>query len=713
MPFPFHYAVRVDRNLDEALVYGAMQSEIPKGALVRVPLGHTRGYGIVLGRAMPDPSLHLREIEAVLDHPPLRQDLLTFIDKMADYTLTRRGMIVRTLLSGLKTEHRPKLDHLARGDAEPKRMTPERRKVIDACSHAGPMTKAQLVSSCGVGRGVVEGLVRQGALKRVAAPDREELSIGTSVLDIRLNAHQSAAFETINSRLKAGFSTTLLHGVTGSGKTEVYFALIAEVLRAGAQALLMLPEIALTRRIQERFAQRFGVQALIWHSAVSGPKRAFIMREVLSGKPLVVLGARSALFLPFSSLGLVIVDEEHDGAYKSETQVIHHARDMAILRASCEKVPVLLGSATPALETWRNVMIGRYEKLVLPERHNRQAMPDIRLIDLTQDAPPPGRYLSSALTSASENHLANGDQVLLFVNRRGYAPLTLCRACGHRFACPSCSAWLVEHRLGGRDLRCHHCGHKKRRPKLCPSCEKDALIAYGPGIERLAEEAAGLFPSARLLSLSSDLSDTAVQRGLRAIESGDVSLIVGTQMIAKGHDFSRIKLVGIVDADMSMARPDLRSFEHGFQLLNQVMGRAGRTGKPGVGLVQTHMPSHPMMQALAKGDQETFYQRELDERERLGWPPATRLCAVIVSARAKQPPFETALHLARLLDGPLTILGPVEAPLFRLKNHYRYRLLLRSERRFDLPSFVRGRLADFTPTGGVSIRIDMDPFRLL
>ncbi|HSM18976.1 MAG TPA: primosomal protein N', partial [Hyphomicrobiales bacterium] len=483
-----------------------------------------------------------------------------------------------------------------------------------------------------------------------------------------LTEAQARAAQGLRAAVKArAFSVTLIDGVTGSGKTEVYFEAVAEALRQGKQALVLLPEIALTAQFLGRFEARFGVEPAQWHSQLTSSQRETAWRAVHRGEARLVLGARSALFLPFPELGLVVVDEEHDPAYKQEDRVTYNARDMAVVRGHLGGFPVVLSSATPSIETRVNADQGRYARVVLPARYGARAMPEIAVIDLKAEPPEKGRFLSPALIAAAKQAVADGGQALFFLNRRGYAPLTLCRACGHRFMCPDCSAWLVEHRFRGR-LACHHCGFTVAAPKACPSCGTvDSLVACGPGVERVAEEARELFPEARLTILSSDLiSGVADMRQRFAdIAAGNYDIIVGTQLIAKGHHFPLLTLVGVIDGDLGLGQGDMRAAERTYQLLHQVVGRAGRGETPGRGMIQTYLPEHPVMQALASGEEEAFYKAEIAARERYSLPPFGRLAALIVSGRDKERVTAFARRLARLAPtaAGVAVLGPAEAPL--------------------------------------------------
>jgi primosomal protein N' (replication factor Y) len=449
-----------------------------------------------------------------------------------------------------------------------------------------------------------------------------------------LSPAQREAANDLIARFAAG-GVVLVDGVTGAGKTEVYFEAVAAALRAGRQALVLLPEIALTAQWLRRFEQRFGAPPAQWHSDLTAAERRHAWRAVAAGEVRIVVGARSALFLPYSELGLIVVDEEHDQAYKQEDGVAYQARDMAVLRGHLGHIPVVLVSATPALETLHNVSSGRYGTVLLPDRHAGATLPKVSVIDLRRDKPARQRWLSPGLVGALEQTLAAGEQALLFLNRRGYAPLTLCRACGHRLNCPNCSAWLVEHRLAGR-LQCHHCGYQARVPEICPNCRASAsFAACGPGVERLAEEARGLFPAARIAMLTSDTlgGPRSAAQMIDRIARHEIDLLIGTQVVAKGHHFPMLTLVGIVDADLGLSGGELRAAERTYQLLHQVSGRAGRALRAGQVLLQTYDPGHPVIQALLANDRDGLITHEMAERQMAGMPPFGRLAALILSSR--------------------------------------------------------------------------------
>jgi primosomal protein N' (replication factor Y) (superfamily II helicase) len=528
------------------------------------------------------------------------------------------------------------------------------------------------------------------------------------------SAQRQAATALHAAVANGGYGVTLLDGVTGSGKTQVYFEAVGEIIRRGRQALVLVPEIALTTQFLDRFAERFGVRPAEWHSQLSQRLRARTWSAVAAGEVSVIVGARSALFLPYNDLGLIVVDEEHDPAYKQEEGARYHARDMAVVRARGAGIPIVLVSATPSVETEVNARSGRYARVHLPERFGNQHLPAIEAIDLRAEGPPRGRFIAPRLAEAVRTSLERGEQALLFLNRRGYAPLTLCRQCGFRLACPNCDAWLVDHRFRRR-LVCHHCGFSMPPPAQCPQCQAtDSFVAVGPGVERLEQEAAELFPASRILVLSSDLVESVerLREELDDIAQGRFDIVIGTQLVAKGHHFPKLNLVGVIDADLGLANGDPRAAERTFQLLHQVTGRAGREEGRGIGYLQTHQPEHPVMRALVAADRDAFYSSEIELREKTHYPPFGRLAALLVSAgeRLAAESYARRLAAASPLADEVRVLGPAEAPLAVVRGRYRFRLLVKSPRGFDLSGYLREWLAAAPKrTGTLRLDVDVDP----
>ncbi len=611
------------------------------GSIVRVPLGPRQVAGIVWdGVVEKVDAKKLRPIEQVFDCPPIDRAMRRFVDWIAQYTLSPPGMVARMLLRAPEAfDPEPWIEGLQRTFANPDRMTSARMRVLETAEGGLAWTRSGLAHAAGVSSTVIDGLKAQGVFETVMIPPRPVVAApDPNYAQPSLMPDQSDAAGMLRTNVAAGvFGVTLLDGVTGSGKTEVYFESVAAALDRGKQVLILLPEIALTHAFLERFQERFGAKPAEWHSDLPPRMRERVWRQVAEGGVRVVAGARSALFLPFRELGLIVVDEEHDPAYKQEDRVFYNARDMAVVRGHIGGFPVVLASATPSVESRVNASQGRYNRAVLSARFAEAALPDLKTIDMRRAPPARGGFLSPVLLGHMRQTLEKKEQSLLFLNRRGYAPLTLCRVCGHRFGCPVCSAWLVEHRFRGQ-LVCHHCGHNERRPEACPECGTlDHLVACGPGVERIAEEVVAHFPDARTIVLSSDLMGGVrrLRLELEAIANGEADIVIGTQLVAKGHNFPDMTLVGVVDADLGLANGDPRAAERTFQLLSQVTGRAGRTGKKSLGLLQTFQPDHPVMRAIVSGDAEAFYEREIAERERAVLPPFGRLAGVIVSAATR------------------------------------------------------------------------------
>ncbi|MCC8981930.1 primosomal protein N' [Bradyrhizobium acaciae] len=703
------YSYRVPRGM-----------ELAPGDVISVPLGPREVVAVVWAEnARPDPRLHnrLKDVSEKLDVPPLRAELRQLVDWVSNYTLSARGMVLRmTLRMGENLgPERMRLGVRLVGEP-PRRLTPARRRVIEVLSDGLLHGKSEAAREAGVSSGVIDGLVDEGTLTVEALPPPAAPPVpDPSYTQPDFSREQRSAVDVMRTLAASGsFHVALLDGVTGSGKTEVYFEAIAENIRRGKQTLILMPEIALTGQFLDRFAQRFGVRPLEWHSELTPRTRARNWAAISEGKAPVVVGARSALFLPYADLGLIIVDEEHDQAYKQDDGAHYHARDMAVVRAHIAKIPIVLASATPSVESEVNARKGRYQRVALPSRFGGQHMPHIEAIDMRRAPPPRGRFISPVLAEQIRHAIERREQALLFLNRRGYAPLTLCRACGHRFACTICDAWLVDHRFRQR-LVCHHCGFSMPRPNICPHCAaEESLVAVGPGVERLQEEAASIFPEARTMVLSSDLitSIETMRSELNEIAEGRVDIIIGTQLVAKGHNFPRLNLVGVIDADLGLSNGDPRASERTFQLLNQVVGRAGREQGRGVGYLQTHQPEHPVIKALIANDREAFYASEIDIRERTGYPPFGRLASLIISAGDRPTAEGFARKLAALapLDERIQVLGPAEAPLAVIKGRYRFRLLVKSLRNVDLSQYLREWLAAAPKTtGNLKLEVDVDP----
>ncbi len=695
----------------------------PPGAIVSVPLGPRQMLGVVWeAERLPTEEIgdnRLRNILAVADAPPIPAPLRRLVEWTADYYLAAPASVLRmavpshSALEGAKlaTEYRP-TGH------DPDRLTPQRAQALERIGGRQGLVR-ELAAIADVSEAVIRGLVKVGAIEAVSvdidvpypAPDPDHHQ------PVLKGAQADAAGTLRDAVANGGFQPFLLDGVTGSGKTEVYFEAVAQAIRDGRQTLVLLPEIALTEPFLRRFEQRFGVEPVAWHSGLRSTQRRRAWRAIASGDARVVVGARSALFLPYARLGLLVVDEAHETSFKQEEGVHYHARDVAVMRGRFEGCPVVLASATPAIETRQQVALGRYAELKLPGRYGAAQLPAIEAIDLIQHPPERGRWIAPPLVEAIGETLERGQQSLLFLNRRGYAPLTLCRTCGHRFQCPHCTAWMVEHRLTRR-LACHHCGHTLPTPHACPECEtEDSLVACGPGVERIADEVRLLWPQARVAIVTSDTiwSPAKAAEFVGRMEAGAIDIVVGTQLVTKGYHFPNLTLVGVVDADLGLAGGDLRASERTFQQICQVSGRAGRGDKPGRVFLQTHAPGAAVMQALVSGDAGSFYAAETEARREADVPPFGRYAAVVVSSEDKAAAEAVARQLGRAApdsDG-CHVYGPAPAPLAMLRGRHRFRLLVHARRDLDVQSVIRDWLGGIEWGPKVRVAVDVDPYSFL
>jgi primosomal protein N' (replication factor Y) len=714
-------AVLTTQPLDRLLDYRAPEGGCLTGAFVEVPLGPRKVLGVVwgAGRGDFDPA-RVRSVIRVLDVAPMRDEMRSFLDRAADYTLTPLPAMLRLATRAPGLGDPPSMRKVYRpGPQVPDRMTDARARVLAVLRDYGGLafTKAELSEMAGVTSSVVKGLVGLGALREEDAPrDLPFAPLDPGHGGKALTDEQAAGAATLRNAVRGrSYGTTLLRGVTGSGKTEVYLEAVAECLAMGRQALVLLPEIALTAEFLTRVEARFGARPAEWHSGVTTTERRRIWKMAGSGGAQLVVGARSALFLPYRDLGLIVVDEEHDTSYKQEDGVLYNARDMAVLRASICDAQVVLASATPSLESWANAQAGKYARLDLTARYGAAVMPQLSAIDMRDEALPANRWISGALQQAVGQRIARGEQALLFLNRRGYAPVTLCRACGHQIGCDHCDARMVEHRFLKR-LVCHQCGESRPIPAACPSCgAEDRLAAVGPGVERLTEEAAALFPQARIATLSSDMfgSARALKAEITAIAGGGADIVIGTQLVTKGHNFPLLTLVGVIDADLGLQGSDLRAAERTFQLMRQVSGRAGRTGAPGLALLQTYQPEHPVIRAILSGEEEAFWRAEAAERKAAGVPPYGRMAGIVLSSTDVQLVFDFAAELARR-DAPLRrigarVFGPAPAPIARIRGRHRVRLLVKADKAAPLQAALADWVAQIKPPRDLRLAIDIDP----
>jgi primosomal protein N' (replication factor Y) len=711
---------------------GAYDYRVPKGAIleagdfVTVPLGGRRLAGVVWGPGSGSVAeARLKDAGGPLPAPPLPGVSRRFVDWVADYTLSPPGAVLKMAASvpAALAPAKPAVGYVRNPAATAAPKLGAARARVMAAAEGPPRAAAELAREAGTGAGVVKALAELGLLTPKPMPAKIFVPPDWAAPGPALSPDQQKAADDLAAKTRAaltgGFSVTLLDGVPGSGKTEVYFQAVAAALETGRQALVLLPEIALGAQWLDRFRARFRAEPALWHSGVSEGARRATWRAVADGSARVVCGARSALFLPFPELGLIVVDEEHDASYKQEEGVIYNARDMAVVRARLGNIPVVLASATPSLESVANVAAGRYGALHLPDRHGDARLPEVVRVDMRREKLPAGRWLSAPLVAALAKTWAVGEQAMLFLNRRGYAPLTLCRSCGHRFRCPNCSAWLVEHRGDGSTrLRCHHCGLAAPLPDRCPACRAEGkFAACGPGVERLEEETRAAFPKARIALATSDVlaGAKAAHELIRRVEAGEVDVLIGTQILAKGHHFPRLTLVGAVDADLGLAGGDLRAAERTYQLLYQVAGRAGRGARPGKVVLQTYMPEHPVMAALAASSRDRFLAAETEARREAAMPPFGRLVALIVSGTREAEVERAARALARAAPGDesLRVLGPAPAPLALLRGRHRRRFLLKAPRARAVQAVVREWLARVALPRSVRVQADVDPYGFL
>ena len=714
-------AVLTTQPLDRLLDYKAPEGGAMLGAFVEVPLGPRKVLGIVWGPGRGDWDISkVRSVIRVLDAAPMREEMRTFLLKAAEYTLTPMPAMLRLATRAPGLGDPPSMRKIyRRGEGEPDRATDARRRVMETLADYGDLsfTLKELSEMAGVTSSVVKGLVKQGVVSEEDAPrDVPFRRLDPSLPGKELTDDQAAGAAMLADAVRSEtYGTTLLRGVTGSGKTEVYLEAVAACLAQGRQALVLLPEIALTAEFLKRVQARFGARPAEWHSGATMTERRRIWRMVGQGGAQLVIGARSALFLPYQNLGLIVVDEEHDTSYKQEDGVLYNARDMAVLRASICGAHVVLASATPSLESWANAEAGKYKRLELTSRFGPAVMPTMGTIDMRAAALPADRWVSPDLQKAVQARIDAGEQAMLFINRRGYAPITLCRACGHQIACDQCDARMVEHRFLKR-LMCHQCGETKPMPTVCPSCEaEDRLAPVGPGVERLGEEAATLWPDARIATLSSDMygSARALKAEIESIAQGGADIVIGTQLVAKGHNFPNLTLVGVIDADLGLQGSDLRAAERTFQLMRQVAGRAGRADKPGTALLQTYQPDHPVIRAILAGDEEGFWRAEAAQREAAGVPPYGRMAGIILSGPDVAAVFDIANHLARA-DGPLRqvgaqVYGPAPAPIARVRGRHRVRMLVKADKGVALQAALRAWVKQVQIRGDIRLAIDIDP----
>lgn len=695
------------------------------GQIMWVPMGQQRLMAVVIGKGNQDiASQKLKSPSDIIsDFPPMGENMLRFLKWVSDYYMEPLSHVFKLAFSVpqalMPLGEQKQL--IYKGEDEKIRLTPARKKVIEIAQKGESWIASELAQEADVSLSVVSGLEKQGILQNISVKKSLSFSFKkpeAEFIKVTLSpAQQYAADELVKDIKNNQYAATLLDGVPGSGKTEVYFEMIAEALRHNRQVLVMLPEIALSAQFLKRFKARFGVEPALWHSELTAAQRRKTWQAVMLGKVKAVVGARSSLFLPFAHLGCIIVDEEHDTSYKQEEGVVYHGRDMAVVKAYMENIPIVLATATPSLESWVNQKEGKYKRLHLEARFGGQVLPDIHLIDMKEQCPARGYWITESLEKAINETLEKKEQILLFLNRRGYAPLTLCHSCGHKVECNHCSAWLVEHREKSK-LICHHCGLEAVRPSICPACEKeDTLVPIGPGVERIIEEVSKKWPEAKVVQASSDVLSSPLKAAdfVRQVENREVDIIVGTQLVSRGYHFPHLTLVGVIDADAALGGGDLRAAEHSWQLLWQVAGRSGRSAKEGHVYLQTHLPQNPVMKALVMHDRNLFMEREVKDRKLAHMPPFGRLAAIILSDDNENRLMEVCRYLEQAIpqNQDIYVLGPATPSIDKLRGRYRRRFLIISPKKAKLQAYIHQWLAMVKVPKQTRVKLDIDPYNFM
>lgn len=723
------YGVLLPLPFDDVFDYKS-DCELELGQLVEVPFGKDELVGVIWkkGRSANIDDKKIKPILNVIELPKISNELMAFIKKTAEYNLASLGLVLKMVL-GQKSNQLPKQKVILYGlkikneNLQGIRITEARKAVFKFLDNGTEAEKESIIEATGVSENILNAMIKNDFLYKKEILVNEEAQMQEVVLSkhVELTDEQQNAADILIKKVNNGFSATLLDGVTGSGKTEVYFEAVAEVLKSNKQVLVLVPEISLTSQWLKRFEKRFGVTPFIWHSEVGLKDKAKAWKAIANNKAKVVVGARSALFLPFADIGIIVIDESHDHSFKQESLVTYQGRDMAVLRAHLEKIPVILSTATPDLETVVNVEEGKYDCVKLRKRYAKAVLPEVNIIDLKKDKPQKGdwgiSFLAPTLVAELKKNLEKGEQSMLFLNRRGYAPLMICRDCGFRLQCPHCTAWLAEHRVSG-ELICHHCGYKRFTPKRCPDCgSEDGLTACGPGVERIAEEVNKRFPTARTAILSSDITTNykEISDVIGKTANGEIDILIGTQILAKGHNFPDLTLVGVVDADLGLMGTDLRASEQTFQLLAQVAGRAGRGEKKGTVYLQTLYPDNLVLQAVIEHDREKFIEIEKNSRQLLKMPPYGKLAALIISSTNQQAAEAAAYYLGKCAPntGAIETLGPAPAPMQLLRGRYRYRLLLKTAKNINIQEVLKRWLGMVKIKSNVRVDVDINPYSFM
>ncbi len=723
------YGVLLPLVFDDVFDYSC-DEYLQVGQLVLVPFGREEHIGIVYktGKTANIDDKKIKKIKEIIKLPLISFKLISFIEKVAQYNLASKGLVLKMVL-GQKTNQLPKQKiqllglNIKNKNLDGIRITENRKAVFSLLDNNVELDKEAIIEKTGVSDSVINAMIKSGFLYKKDVLINEEAPLQQVNLrkQVELTDEQQLASDILIKKVNNGFSATLLDGITGSGKTEVYFEAVAEALKLNKQVLVLVPEISLTTQWLKRFEKRFGVIPFIWHSEVGVREKAKTWKAVSQNNAKVVVGARSALFLPYADLGIIVVDESHDHSFKQESLVNYQGRDMAVLRSHLEQVPIILSTATPDLETLVNVDEAKYDCVKLRKRYAKATLPEIKIIDIKKDKPQKGTwgvsFIAPTLVDELKKNLERGEQSMLFLNRRGYAPLMICRDCGHRIQCPHCTAWLSEHRITG-ELVCHHCGYKMHTPKRCPHCaSEDGLTACGPGVERIAEEVKNRFPTAKVEILSSDITSNykEISEVIKKTSNKEVDILIGTQILAKGHNFPDLTLVGVIDADLGLMGTDLRSTEQTFQLLSQVAGRAGRGERKGIVYLQTLYPDNLILDAVIKHDREAFIDIEKSSRLMLKMPPYGKLAAVIISSTNNELAETTAYLLGKCAPRTDNIqtFGPAPAPLSLLRGKYRYRLLIKTSKNINIQEVIKKWMSMVKIKSNVRVDVDINPYSFM
>ncbi len=767
--------------LNGAYVYG-MPPELFKnkrlqvGTFVQVPLSKKKIIGVVWHRTDDSviDSKRIKNILCVYDCPPLPKDSIALITYISAYNICPLGAVLKMAMPTPDAISHPKTTICYTKSPNPPvvKITPKRQAVLHALNQSPPIPHTELMHKTGASDAIIRTMQTAGLIDAHTIPKMAKTDITPlyTTHPTPLNMEQQVAADTIK-HAHGTFEVFALDGVTGSGKTETYFEAIAHTLLQNKQVLVLLPEIALSSQWEHRFYDRFGFKPLVWHSEISPKNRNLIWAGVLHGTVSVVVGARSALHMPFDNLGLIVVDEEHDGAYKQQDTVLYNARDMAIVRAKKNMCPIVLASATPSMESWANIVGGRYTHLKLSKRHSGTQVATYTPIDITTEKMDKDCFITPTLLHHMQATFDKGLQTLLFLNRRGYAPLSLCRACGYRFQCKNCDSWLIHHKyntykknlgkkllgkntlgkntlgkntlgkntlgkntlgkntlgkntlgkntLGknpsGATLQCHHCAYTISPTNICPKCgATDTIHACGPGVERIYDEVQKHFPDAHIFIATADTMTTRKQARdfIENMQNGCIDIVIGTQIIAKGYDFENLHLVGVIDGDMALHGADLRAGETAFQLLHQVGGRVGRGNTEGCAFIQTANANHPVLQALMDNRRDTFLNTELQIRKIIQQPPFHRLANILVSGANPQLVEQTAKHLVHIAPHTtdMRILGPADPTIPLLCGKYRKKILVNAPKHITIQPILKNWIYGYQKPSTIRIQIDIDPY---